>query len=83
MAKGSPSDQDYLIKVISQEGIEEECLVDLWMSHQRFSFVDLTAGPFKWGPSISGEGTRTVHSLPLVPDRKQRLLSSGRPKKGI
>ncbi|XP_013722237.1 uncharacterized protein LOC106426071 isoform X2 [Brassica napus] len=32
----------------------------------RWAFIDLTAGPFSWGPSVGGEGVRTVLSLPNV-----------------
>lgn len=43
------------------------CLVDTWLSGSRFAFVDLTAGPVTWGPSITGEGSKTVNSKPAVP----------------
>ncbi|RZC56814.1 hypothetical protein C5167_015681 [Papaver somniferum] len=33
---------------------------------QVWAFIDLSAGPFTWGPSVGGEGVRTVHSLPNV-----------------
>lgn len=32
----------------------------------RWAFVDLTAGPFSWGPTVGGEGVRTQYSLPNV-----------------
>lgn len=32
----------------------------------RWAFIDLTAGPFSWGPSVGGEGVRTELSLPNV-----------------
>lgn len=32
----------------------------------RFAFVDLSAGPFAWGPSVGGDGVRTELSLPNV-----------------
>ncbi|GER36129.1 DNA-directed RNA polymerase subunit D [Striga asiatica] len=31
-----------------------------------WAFIDLTAGPFSWGPSVGGEGVRTELSLPNV-----------------
>jgi hypothetical protein len=43
------------------------CLVDTWLSGGRFGFVDLTAGPVTWSPSITGEGSKTVNSKPTVP----------------
>lgn len=32
----------------------------------RWAFIDLTAGPFSWGPAVGGEGVRTDLSLPNV-----------------
>lgn len=32
----------------------------------RWAFIDLTAGPFSWGPSVGGEGVRTELTLPNV-----------------
>ncbi|CAF2333637.1 BnaA10g29260D [Brassica napus] len=32
----------------------------------RWAFIDLTAGPFSWGPSVGGKGVRTELSLPNV-----------------
>lgn len=32
----------------------------------RWAFIDLTAGPFSWGPAVGGEGVRTELSLPNV-----------------
>ncbi|KAH7572476.1 hypothetical protein JRO89_XS04G0262200 [Xanthoceras sorbifolium] len=32
----------------------------------RWAFIDLTAGPFSWGPAVGGEGVRTALSLPNV-----------------
>lgn len=32
----------------------------------RWAFIDLTAGPFAWGPAVGGEGVRTELSLPNV-----------------
>ena len=32
----------------------------------RWAFIDLTAGPFSWGPAVGGEGVRTEISLPNV-----------------
>ncbi|VVB16402.1 unnamed protein product [Arabis nemorensis] len=43
-----------------------ECLTDIWIGKGRWAFIDLTAGPFSWGPSVGGEGVRTELSLPNV-----------------
>eukprot|EP01104_Vermistella_antarctica_P018574 TRINITY_DN6935_c0_g1_i1.p1 TRINITY_DN6935_c0_g1~~TRINITY_DN6935_c0_g1_i1.p1 ORF type:complete len:987 (+),score=140.82 TRINITY_DN6935_c0_g1_i1:91-3051(+) len=56
----------YLRKV-QQEGVHANCMSDTWVGHGRFAFVDLTAGPFQWGPIVGGEGVRTLESLPEVP----------------
>jgi hypothetical protein len=35
-------------------------------SLSRFAFVDLSAGPFAWGPAVGGDGVRSELSLPNV-----------------
>lgn len=47
-------------------GIHEECLTDTWIGKNRWAFIDLSAGPFSWGPAVGGEGVRTESSLPNV-----------------
>ncbi|KAL6519255.1 hypothetical protein OROGR_018575 [Orobanche gracilis] len=47
-------------------GFHAECLTDAFIGNHRWAFIDLTAGPFSWGPSVGGEGVRTEHSLPNV-----------------
>ncbi|KAJ9145622.1 hypothetical protein P3X46_027985 [Hevea brasiliensis] len=47
-------------------GFHAECLTDTWIGRDRWAFIDLTAGPFSWGPAVGGEGVRTDHSLPNV-----------------
>lgn len=32
----------------------------------RWAFIDLSAGPFSWGPAVGGEGVRTELSSPNV-----------------
>ncbi|KAK3019713.1 hypothetical protein RJ639_003149 [Escallonia herrerae] len=32
----------------------------------KWAFIDLSAGPFSWGPTVGGEGVRTELSLPNV-----------------
>ncbi len=43
---------------------QESCLVDNWLGHGRVAFMDLSAGPFHWGPIVGGEGVRTNHTFP-------------------
>ncbi|KAL6585624.1 hypothetical protein OROMI_002268 [Orobanche minor] len=47
-------------------GFHAECLTDTFIGNHRWAFIDLTAGPFSWGPSVGGEGVRTEQSLPNV-----------------
>ncbi|CAI9098983.1 OLC1v1035726C1 [Oldenlandia corymbosa var. corymbosa] len=47
-------------------GLHAECLTDMWIGKERWAFIDLTAGPFSWGPAVGGEGVRTELSLPNV-----------------
>ncbi|ESQ42581.1 hypothetical protein EUTSA_v10012595mg [Eutrema salsugineum] len=46
--------------------LNAECLTDIWIGKGRWAFIDLTAGPFSWGPSVGGEGVRTELSFPNV-----------------
>lgn len=39
------------------------CLTESWVSGERFAWVDLQAGPFKWGPASGGEGFKSASSL--------------------
>lgn len=47
-------------------GIHAECLTDTWIGKDRWAFIDLSAGPFSWGPAVGGEGVRTELRLPNV-----------------
>ncbi|KAI0504607.1 hypothetical protein KFK09_015559 [Dendrobium nobile] len=47
-------------------GLQAECLTDTWIGANRWMFIDLSAGPFSWGPTVGGEGVRTELSLPNV-----------------
>ncbi|CAH9128493.1 unnamed protein product [Cuscuta epithymum] len=47
-------------------GLHAECLTDTWVGNLRWAFIDLSAGPFSWGPAVGGEGVRTELSLPSV-----------------
>ncbi|XP_062219032.1 uncharacterized protein LOC133918919 isoform X2 [Phragmites australis] len=48
------------------KGLHGQCLTDIWIGRDRFAFIDLSAGPFAWGPSVGGDGVRTELSLPNV-----------------
>ncbi|CAM0953876.1 unnamed protein product [Alopecurus aequalis] len=48
------------------KGLHAECLTDIWIGRDRFAFVDLSAGPFAWGPAVGGDGVRTELTLPNV-----------------
>eukprot|EP01018_Ginkgo_biloba_P026857 Gb_19912 [translate_table: standard] len=54
------------LKSGKMSGLHPECLVDAWIGKDRWAFIDLTAGPFSWGPAVGGEGVRTELSLPNV-----------------
>ncbi|KAJ7540824.1 hypothetical protein O6H91_10G032800 [Diphasiastrum complanatum] len=58
-------------------GLKPECLVDTWVGKERWAFVDLTAGPFSWGPAVGGEGVRTEKSLPSVEESFGKLPVTG------
>ncbi|GBG67863.1 hypothetical protein CBR_g983 [Chara braunii] len=47
-------------------GLHGDCLVDAWVSEDRVAFVDLSAGPFHWGPMIKGQGVRALSTLPSL-----------------
>lgn len=46
--------------------LHAECLTDTWIGKERWAFIDLSAGPFSWGPAVGGEGVRTELSFPNV-----------------
>nr|GEV43099.1 transmembrane protein [Tanacetum cinerariifolium] len=47
-------------------GVHAECLTDTWIGKDRWAFIDLSTGPFSWGPAVGGEGVRTELSFPNV-----------------
>lgn len=57
---------DKELKSGALSGLHSECLTDMWIGRDRWAFIDLSAGPFSWGPSVGGEGVRTNLSLPNV-----------------
>ncbi len=40
--------------------------MDNWVASDRLAWIDLTAGPFTWGPVTGGAGVRTHSTLPAV-----------------
>ncbi|KAF5748625.1 hypothetical protein HS088_TW04G00583 [Tripterygium wilfordii] len=70
LLKGKNQDMRLLmakeLKSGSFNGFHAECLTDTWIGKDRWAFIDLTAGPFTWGPAVGGEGVRTELSLPNV-----------------
>ena len=45
---------------------QEDCLTDLFVGTGRAAFLDLSAGPFQWGPLVGGEGLRGLTDTPDV-----------------
>ncbi|GAV83140.1 hypothetical protein CFOL_v3_26591 [Cephalotus follicularis] len=70
LLKGKNKDMKLLLENELKSGdfndLHAECLTDTWIGKDRWAFVDLTAGPFSWGPAVGGEGVRTKLSLPDV-----------------
>lgn len=62
------------LKLALQKGLKSgelsnlhaECLTDTWIGKDRWAFIDLSAGPFTWGPAVGGQGVRTEETLPNV-----------------
>ena len=53
------------LQAILRDEVPSDCLVDSWVSHERFAFLDVAAGPFEWGP-IGSEafGVRKALTVP-------------------
>ncbi|KAL8095497.1 uncharacterized protein LOC141689529 isoform X1 [Apium graveolens] len=70
LANGEDEDMKRLwgkkLKAGDLSGLHAECLTDTWIGKDRWAFIDLSAGPFSWGPAVGGEGVRTEISLPNV-----------------
>jgi hypothetical protein len=82
---GSVAERRYLATALSREyqGLENgvvsddsagsmlqaDPLVDAWTSTHRFAFLDLTAGPFEWGPTVARSGVKTYDSMPRTPSK--------------
>ncbi|KAM9955485.1 hypothetical protein ACTFIW_000087 [Dictyostelium discoideum] len=68
--RGTRYEQLY-VYTAHENPIVENPMVDTWISHKRFAFIDLTAGPFEWGPSVGGNGLKTSTTLPKTPSLTQ------------
>ncbi|XP_030942951.1 uncharacterized protein LOC115967932 isoform X2 [Quercus lobata] len=70
LLKGKNEDKKLLYgKGLKSENLGDlhvECLTDAWIGKDRWAFIDLSAGPWSWGPAVGGEGVRTELSLPNV-----------------
>ncbi|CAI8594595.1 unnamed protein product [Vicia faba] len=70
LLKGKDQDLKLLLERVLKSGdyggFRAECLTDTWIGKDRWAFIDLSAGPFSWGPAVGGEGVRTEASLPNV-----------------
>ena len=65
--RGSAASADCLVDLWLAHGDEAAATeaANLWpVSPRPFGFIDLGAGPFRWGPVVGGEGVRTASSLP-------------------
>jgi len=51
----------------------ENCLVENWVGAGRYAFVDLSAGPFTWGPLDGGQGLKTTR---LFPDFEEQFSTA-------
>ena len=53
------------------------CLSDVWVSSLApLAFVDLSAGPFEWGPANGGMGVRTLTTLPDLHGRVPAMVNA-------
>lgn len=68
---GTQSQKEYIRRVRAGEA-QENCLVDVWAGNRRVAFIDLSAGPFHWGPVVTGEGVRSYSTIPRVPPFEAR-----------
>ncbi|XP_072991196.1 uncharacterized protein [Typha latifolia] len=70
MLHGKKGDINFLVEKELRsgdlKGLHPDCLTDTWIGSERWAFIDLSAGPFSWGPAVGGEGVRTELSLPNV-----------------
>lgn len=59
----------------------EDCLVGVWVGHQRWLLLDLTADGGDWGPAMGGDGVVHKHTLPKVMTHFSRLAEEKKEKR--
>eukprot|EP00850_Spirogloea_muscicola_P014610 SM000106S13958 [mRNA] locus=s106:206971:214925:+ [translate_table: standard] len=68
--KGQNLEMSASLRRALQEGNQShwqpDCLSDTYVGSERWALIDLTAGPFTWGPRVGGQGFRTEDTLPNV-----------------
>eukprot|EP00850_Spirogloea_muscicola_P008409 SM000044S16056 [mRNA] locus=s44:724838:732915:- [translate_table: standard] len=68
--KGQNLEMSASLRRALQEGNQShwqpDCLSDTYVGGERWALIDLTAGPFTWGPRVGGQGFRTEDTLPNV-----------------
>lgn len=49
----------------------ESCVVDTWVGVGRLAWIDLSGGPFAWGPVVGGDGVKPIGAFgtPRLPPR--------------
>ena len=56
-----------LVSYLFDPYVQEDCLVEAYTSPSSpLFFLDLSAGPFAWGPTTGGEGVKTERSFPSL-----------------
>eukprot|EP00002_Diphylleia_rotans_P035024 TRINITY_DN7593_c0_g1_i3.p1 TRINITY_DN7593_c0_g1~~TRINITY_DN7593_c0_g1_i3.p1 ORF type:complete len:704 (-),score=133.81 TRINITY_DN7593_c0_g1_i3:988-3099(-) len=77
---GGEEERHLLDQVIAPSStIYEDCLVDMWTGTGRQMLIDLSAGPFEWGPTSKGKGIRTPDIIPRV-EKTMKLLKHEQPE---
>ncbi len=65
MARGGARYHLRYIQAVLRGEVPSDCLVDAWISHERFAFLDVSAGPFEWSPLGSAAvGVRNLLTVP-------------------
>jgi hypothetical protein len=56
----------YLAHAALKPSAQEDCLLDAWLTNKRSLFLDISAGPFQWGPAMEGEGSKMQSTFPQL-----------------
>ena len=81
---GTKEEKRYLELIHTKKYIPENCLVENWIGKGRFAFIDLSAGPFTWGPISGGVGVKSERFFPTLSQKQQvqlRYISSTKESK--